>query len=809
MKLISLKLLNFRRFKEETLNFSSDFSIIYGKNWAWKSSVIDAIWFCLFWASSKDFSRIRDSKSLKSYFSDDKQPSKIELIFDFSWSSYRLVRVINKWTKIFQNDFIEEKEDTLLWDQSLKIVWWVEITNYVKSLIWIDRDTFLRSVFARQKDLQVLSGKKEDRKNLINSVLWIDKIEDIIWVLKEDKNSKQSSIKFIKTSILETDLDSIKKDFENISKNKKEIEKERKSLEKELIKNQKDIAKIEKEYRVLEEKKEKYQEIEKSKSLLSQKQDSSKKILTEKKDDLKSIEEKKSYLEKNKWLLEKEKNLFEKLKDLEKSETIYKQKLILEKGILDDKKSLETLYKSKKVFLQEIWERFSVYKLDANNFQDSLEKLKLYKDSYLKEVENLEKRSSTLEANMQSVEKFWNDLKKELYDIEKLSDKADCPMCKRPLWDYAPKLKKIIEEKISQKRLEYKPIKDDFDKVSENLKILKDKEKRISSDLIFFDDKSRKLIVLEKDIESFEKNMLEKEKSLNEIKDIDFDLEKSKILKKDYYEVKALCDKLKSISWEIKKEEEIKKDIKNLENDLKTLEKDLSKLLKDKEKLWFDSKYYLEKKEAFEKSKDYIIKQKDIISEIDKSIFSLDKELLSLENKIKSKKDNEEKVEKLSSEVFYLDIKINLLRDYAIYLLAFLKPKIELLASDYFNIITNWKYTSISLTSDYTVEIDYKTIDLYSGWEQDLANLCLRLALGQNLSLTSSGNQINFLILDEVLWSQDTSRQENIMNSLKKLESKFSQIILISHVDELRDFASNLIEIRQKNREESEIVDNK
>jgi len=63
--------------------------------------------------------------------------------------------------------------------------------------------------------------------------------------------------------------------------------------------------------------------------------------------------------------------------------------------------------------------------------------------------------------------------------------------------------------------------------------------------------------------------------------------------------------------------------------------------------------------------------------------------------------------------------------------------------------------------------------------------------------------------LDEVLWSQDTSRQENIMNSLKKLESKFSQIILISHVDELRDFASNLIEIRQKNREESEIVDNK
>ena len=37
----------------------------------------------------------------------------------------------------------------------------------------------------------------------------------------------------------------------------------------------------------------------------------------------------------------------------------------------------------------------------------------------------------------------------------------------------------------------------------------------------------------------------------------------------------------------------------------------------------------------------------------------------------------------------------------------------------------------------------------------------------------------------------------------KKLENKFSQIILISHLDEIKDLATNLIEIKALNREES------
>ena len=46
---------------------------------------------------------------------------------------------------------------------------------------------------------------------------------------------------------------------------------------------------------------------------------------------------------------------------------------------------------------------------------------------------------------------------------------------------------------------------------------------------------------------------------------------------------------------------------------------------------------------------------------------------------------------------------------------------------------------------------------------------------------------------------------DKILESLKKLENKFSQIILISHLEEIKDLATNLIEIKALNREESEV----
>ena len=94
---------------------------------------------------------------------------------------------------------------------------------------------------------------------------------------------------------------------------------------------------------------------------------------------------------------------------------------------------------------------------------------------------------------------------------------------------------------------------------------------------------------------------------------------------------------------------------------------------------------------------------------------------------------------------------------------------------------------------------------MFSGGEKDLANLCLRLSLSQNMSNLTWRKGINFLVLDEILWSQDIERREEILANLKTLEDVFSQIILISHVEDIKDYASNLIEIVNISKNESKI----
>lgn len=198
--------------------------------------------------------------------------------------------------------------------------------------------------------------------------------------------------------------------------------------------------------------------------------------------------------------------------------------------------------------------------------------------------------------------------------------------------------------------------------------------------------------------------------------------------------------------------------------------------------------------------------------DINKEIHDIEKVKLTLEFDMKTllvqEKDfveDKKQIDIFVREVSESILKKQILSDYILYLLAYMKPRIEDIASEYFSLITDGKYTSLSLDEDYNIMIDEKNIDLYSGGERDLANLCFRLSLGQNLT-THKGNPIHFLVLDEILASQDRERQQNILLHLKKLENKFSQIILISHAEEMKELATNLMEVTSLSRQESTIV---
>jgi exonuclease SbcC len=104
----------------------------------------------------------------------------------------------------------------------------------------------------------------------------------------------------------------------------------------------------------------------------------------------------------------------------------------------------------------------------------------------------------------------------------------------------------------------------------------------------------------------------------------------------------------------------------------------------------------------------------------------------------------------------------------------------------------------VELDEDYDLLVYDKgesySIERFSGGEEDLANLCLRLAISEVIT-ERAGGVFNFIILDEIFGSQDMIRRHNIMKALSGLATKFRQIFLITHVEDVKDDMENILSI--------------
>ena len=86
--------------------------------------------------------------------------------------------------------------------------------------------------------------------------------------------------------------------------------------------------------------------------------------------------------------------------------------------------------------------------------------------------------------------------------------------------------------------------------------------------------------------------------------------------------------------------------------------------------------------------------------------------------------------------------------------------------------------------------------DRFSGGEQDLANLCVRLAIADWIA-RERDVELGFVVLDEVFGSQDEDRRRGLITQLRRLSERFHQMLVITHVPEIADQCDTVIALEQ------------
>jgi exonuclease SbcC len=92
-----------------------------------------------------------------------------------------------------------------------------------------------------------------------------------------------------------------------------------------------------------------------------------------------------------------------------------------------------------------------------------------------------------------------------------------------------------------------------------------------------------------------------------------------------------------------------------------------------------------------------------------------------------------------------------------------------------------------------------RNYEMYSGGEAFRVNFAIRLALSEILA-QRKGARLQTLVIDEGFGSQDAQGRQRLIEAINLVKKDFAKILVITHLDELKDAFPARIEVEKGER---------
>ena len=467
---------------------------------------------------------------------------------------------------------------------------------------------------------------------------------------------------------------------------------------------------------------------------------------------IKQVKEKIQTFKKELEILEKKyknsKNEYEKI-NLRKEQLGEQKTLFENKGKLQEQiKELQNKIEKRQASLEEQQKELKGFRdiaKEIKNVEGRIDKT----DKEIEEIIKIKERKKTL---ITSLNKSIRVIDSKRKNIEKMGPDASCPTCDRVLGDQHDQLLKKFDEEKNDKNKEIEIFSKDM---------LMEQEK--------YEKTFREEQALEKKRDYLQKQQRKKERIDTTIRNTSIELEREKKEIEDKEKQKA---EIGEVEFDLKEYEAVKNQVKGLYSKYQSM----LDILGEKKDQLGSAKLELEKRDG---------EKKLIVSKI-KTLHEKMGDLKEFKKRITDEKRNVQNLKMLS----------DVMSSFRLHLISRIRPALSLYASDFFSRLTDGKYQEIEIDENYNLMVydggNPYEIERFSGGEEDLANLCLRLAISEVIT-ERAGGLFNFIILDEIFGSQDMIRRQNIMNALNSLSSKFRQIFLITHIEDIKNYMENII----------------
>ncbi len=417
-------------------------------------------------------------------------------------------------------------------------------------------------------------------------------------------------------------------------------------------------------------------------------------------------------------------------------------------------------------------------------------------------IDELEKRLSTLKSKLEEIKE-----NKTLIQ-QKISQREELQVTLEGIIDGFDE--EELEDKIEVltfSRKEFNTSNHELEKLDIKINSLRDKKDHLEShkynpNCEICMDNSKTILDSKKDVETQLSELLEEWGDVIRINEI----AEEKINQYSLYE-----SDWKNLLEAKEKEDKVDREISQLHNQLSTQETEevrIESQITQQEQLIDE---YYKNEEQIKKNKEIreqITEVRNNLASTKDELKSAERSVLNLNGKISALQNQKETIEKRIEEVKNLEEQSKLYEYYLNSLgkdgvsYELIEKALPMIEGEVNNILAQIVEFGMQLEMDgkninaYLVYGDQKwSLEMCSGMERFISGLAIRVALINVCNLPRP----NFLVIDEGFGTLDSENLQSLFMLFTYLKTQFDFVMIISHIDSMRDVVDNLLEIKKIN----------
>jgi exonuclease SbcC len=790
MLLKTLALRNYRKFKDVFVEFPDGVIGIIGLNGVGKTTLVEAIG----WAMFGHYAARTTKELIKREGASAHESCSVALDFELEGDRYSVVRemagknLTPKASLMVNGKLVTNNAD--------------EVSAVIQEKIGMDHLAFFTSVFARQKELNALSVMKAaERKKLVLRMLGIERIEKGIQAIREDKRGKEKRIEGIKAATVDKEgrskIDVLMTAQSDLERTQQALEPVIRALEAASEQKAVEVAAAKAAWETATQVYEQYVALN---TKLSERRSDLANTGTRREDkehELADLHGKQQRLE---TIADQERTYFQqraKKEELEQLRERYQRKGELERR--EAKIVME---------LQKRTEKLSTVRAQRQEFAGTEELVNGVKRA----LEAVQKQKESIHASLGALKSQVLQAKKEIEEqstkrqrIADLGPESDCPLCDRKLGSHYESLLAKLQEELDQKRKELQAVFTEYMRQKEELSAteredaaLTQKNAELEKRITAMRALDSQLAHEEREVAQWRSELTAIQAELEPLRVVAFDpaaynsvIAALKNLEAGYHEILGLRAETARLG-------EVRKNLQALQELERTIAAEIHEVERQIAALAFDKRDYEAKKASYEREQEESTELKLKLLGKQNEWEAICKDTERVLADIEEQQRLQAEKEKEETEIMYLSELEKLMNEFKLYMVGRIRPMLSEYASELLRRLTDGKYSTMELDENYDIFIyDEGTayeLNRFSGGEEDLANLCLRLAISAVVT-ERSAIQTNFIILDEIFGSQDAYRKRNIIQALNALSKKYRQIFLITHIEDVRDYMEYVLRV--------------